>query len=185
MSTTPTYTMSNADCKAIIRLYRERVAKCPDTLLNECKGIKDIDAKIKHAALSRTKENKKHRHQWRLSDDDLAEFSKQLLKKNAKARIINAKSFDDLLKVVAGCKVKGVGPLAIYDVALRLGYDRLLPGKIHLHAGTRVGAKNLFGADYVRGKGVLERTDFPKPFQGLECWELENLLCVCKDELAK
>src|SRR5256885_15817936 len=53
------------------------------------------------------------------------------------------RDFDALIDVVGAPLrgIKGLGPLYIYDTALRIGYRlRLLPQRAYLHAGTRAGA---------------------------------------------
>jgi hypothetical protein len=75
--------------------------------------------------------------------------------------------------------IDGVGPLAVYDIAHRIGaYFRNAPEHAYLHAGTRVGAWALnMDGDSVDPK-IL-----PAPFARLTPAEIEDCLCIYKNEL--
>jgi hypothetical protein len=77
--------------------------------------------------------------------------------------------------------VDGIGELYIYDTALRIGAKlNLLPSRIYLHAGARVGARALGFAGRLK---YIELRDLPKEFQKLEPHEIEDVLCIFKDKL--
>jgi len=75
--------------------------------------------------------------------------------------------------------VDGIGPLYIYDLALRLGASLgFKPTKVYLHAGTARGAK-AFG---IKG-ATASPTQFPEALDELEPYEIENFLCIYEVEL--
>lgn len=79
--------------------------------------------------------------------------------------------------------IKGIGKLMIYDTALRIGAkQRHYPQYVHLHAGTRGGAKAL-GLD--SSKEYLHVREVPKEFRRLKPHQIEDCLCIYKDELMK
>lgn len=80
--------------------------------------------------------------------------------------------------------ILGIGELAVYDIATRVGaFLGLAPDKVYLHAGTAEGAR-VFG---VRSKPWLpvEREVFPKPLANLPAADIENLLCIYKARLRR
>jgi hypothetical protein len=94
---------------------------------------------------------------------------------------LNAADFDALHTLVDGKigSIKGIGALTVYDIAHRIGaYLRKAPGRVYLHAGVRVGARALgIGGDSFDPK-IL-----PKPFSRLAPSEIEDCLCIYKDDL--
>jgi hypothetical protein len=80
-------------------------------------------------------------------------------------------------------KIDGVGELAIYDTAHRLGaYCDLSPDHVYLHAGTRDGARFL-GLAYRAAK--LSKKVLPKEFQKLRAEQTEDCLCMFKSQLQR
>jgi hypothetical protein len=74
----------------------------------------------------------------------------------------------------------GLGDLYLYDTALRIAAKKgTLPTRVHLHAGTREGAKRL-GLE-IDGRKVLDRSELPPALQVLEPYEVEDVLCIYKD----
>jgi hypothetical protein len=69
--------------------------------------------------------------------------------------------------------------LTVYDISHRIGaYFGKAPERVYLHAGVRVGARALgIGGDSFDPK-IL-----PKPFARLTPSEIEDCLCIYKDEL--
>jgi hypothetical protein len=122
---------------------------------------------------------KRHGHQRRIKRDAIDAVSKVMVPKKLKGM----KSFEELHSyVTATCLViKGIGELYIYDAALRIGAALgLSPELVHLHAGTKMG---------VRALGLNSKNSslpvkvFPKPIQKLKPYEIEDFLCIFKDEL--
>nr|WP_308572073.1 hypothetical protein [uncultured Prevotella sp.] len=96
--------------------------------------------------------------------------------------------FEDLYDYISGkiSGIWGIGPLAIYDMARRIGH--LLPKPIYpqqyvyLSAGAKEGAENLLGG----GVDVKLREPiqvFQPYFGSLESIFIEDILCLYKDEL--
>ena len=65
--------------------------------------------------------------------------------------------------------------------ASRIGAKlNLFPEKVYLHAGTRLGARSLGLPNVPR----LSVSEFPKEFRALKPHEIEDALCIFKDEFA-
>jgi hypothetical protein len=80
--------------------------------------------------------------------------------------------------------IPGIGELTVYDISQRIGsrFD-LEPDRVYLHSGTRVGARAL-GFDGRRAS--LEVAELPDELtEQLRPRELEDLLCIYKNALAK
>ena len=90
------------------------------------------------------------------------------------------KALHDLLNETIG-QITGIGPLMVYDTALRLGFTLgLEPEDVYLHAGTKVGATAI-GIDVDRT--VVSKEELPKAFHILKASEIEDCLCIYKDAL--
>ena len=138
-------------------------------------------ATIRLAALAVNCNGKRYSHQRRLSKAAL-EQARDILLKNEKA-METCRNFDDLFTLFEQLliPIKGIGNLYVYDTALRIGAKMgLLPRRVYLHAGTRVGAIAL-GLD---GKAkVIEVSQLPDWLHQLEPHEIEDVLCIFKDKL--
>ncbi len=132
---------------------------------------------IRLAALSRTPSGKRHGHQCRIPQRVLEAAERRL--QAASGRLKNAKSFSELHRIVADeiGLIRGIGELAIYDIAHRIGaYLGRDPEVVYLHAGTRVGARalNLTGS-------MVALDALPPGLRHLSAAEIEDCLCIYKD----
>ena len=120
---------------------------------------------------------KKNSHQNRIPKGTLEKFKKEL--KKQKGIILNCCTFDELLEISENSSVKGIGPLAEYDIAFRYGRQTdIYPDKVYLHAGTREGAKKL--GIVKRGAKYLTKEELPDYLKTIEPWMAEDFLCVKK-----
>lgn len=162
----------------IIHHYKRWKAANPDSCILHCANQPTLRDAIIKAALSVDDRGKKHPHQFRLKRHDLENFG-NLLVQNIES-IKNATNFDDLIGYVKSRKVNGIGELAIYDIAVRIGaFLDIWPERIYLHAGAKVGALAL-NPDIIAD--VITKNDLPPAFQSedLSCYELEDILCIYK-----
>jgi len=137
---------------------------------------------IHRGARARTADRGKHPHQWRIPRDTLREFGAQLARHEHVLREVE--SFADLHLVVeeVGRPIHGIGELAIYDTALRIGARLSLPpSEVYLHRGTRSGAEAV-GVDPRRSTVAV--SELPAAFAALEPHEIEDCLCIFKGLLA-
>ncbi len=145
-------------------------------------GAKDVQSKITRSGMSRNSNGKRHWHQRRIGETTLRRFVNSLLA--AQARIEGATNFDSLHAILTERRVKGIGALALYDVALRIGAHRKYwPNSVYLHAGTASGAKRLaiLLKDAVLLEACKRRTIaprmLPRPLRRLKPWQIEDFLC--------
>jgi hypothetical protein len=172
--------MTTQKLKNIINHYRKWKGENPDTWVEHCVAQKDLKNSLIYAALAENNLGKRNGHQKRLKKLNLEKFADNLVD-NIK-KIEDALTFDELLKIVESCKIKGVGELACYDTANRIGAKLgLPPDLIYLHAGTRNGAEKLLGRK-LKDK-TIRKTELPNPFQGDDITpaEIEDILCIYKN----
>lgn len=141
---------------------------------------------------------KKNSHQWRLENSTLVAF-KEAIEKNL-PDLKQQPSFDNLWKEIRkiGQSISGIGPVAIYDAALRLQQNQMKgkdPEYVYLHSynGPLHGAQRYFekiGISEVQGVNGRKYSIDKIPngcrilksnfqhFQSLSCKDIEHMLCI-------
>lgn len=67
---------------------------------------------------------------------------------------------------------------------MRLGaYLKKLPDRVYLHRSTRLGVEAL--GLVVAGQKWIGVEELPPPFRGLAAYEIEDVLCSYKDDIAR
>lgn len=160
---------------AYIRDYRNGTREEMETFRLE----KSRASAIRRAALCEFPDGKRHSHQYRIPRRllDLAEERLQAVA----GRLAAVSDFDALHEIVRGeiGSVSGIGKLMVYDIAHRIGaYLGKTPTLVYLHQGTKEGAAILgFRGD------TLDPTVLPTAFSRLTPAEIEDCLCIYRDEL--
>ncbi len=166
--------------KAIVRTYIRRVRPRAEAELDWFRQQPSIGRAIEIAALAMNRRGKRYSHQRRLRKASL-EQALSVLSDKSKA-MIQAHSFDDLFRLIDSVlePIPGIGELYVYDTSLRIGAKlNLLPNKAYLHAGTRLGARAL-GLN--GSAATIEVPALPREFRALRPHEIEDVLCIFKDE---
>lgn len=145
----------------------------------------DFPTAVDRAVRSRKPDGKMHNHQSKIPLPILLDFGQKIL--DARASLPPGQSWPDFHALwlhLDRIKPWGIGPLAVYDIAERLGrFLRLEPTRVYLHAGPTLGAKAL-GID-VRGKEWLEMSELPEPMRVLKADEAEDFLCCFNAYLSR
>jgi hypothetical protein len=118
-----------------------------------------------------------------VSDDALEEAAGRLLAIGVE--IAAAPDFAALHGIIEAAisSIPGIGELALYDIAHRIGsYRGLRPVEIYLHAGTREGAKAL---ELPTNRKSLPMSSLPAGLRSLSAEEAEDLLCIYRKTLAR
>ncbi len=134
---------------------------------------------VRYASRGQTTDGKRHLHQRRLKKSTLAEVERLLTSVDLR----QYRDFASLYKAIANRldRCSGVGPLMKYDTALRIGANLgVFPERVYLHSGTSAGAKAL---GFSVKDSPIERSRLPKEFRSLAPHELEDCLCIFKDQL--
>lgn len=133
------------------------------------------------AAAEATIDGKRHPHQRRIPGKTLKYFGRALSRRRKALRA--CKAFPELMKI-SHKVAQGFwshSKLTVYDTTLRIGaHLSIMPDRIYLHAGVKEGAKAL---GLSGSPGFLMRSQLPKEFQELDCWEIEHCLCLYKKQL--
>ena len=122
---------------------------------------------------------RKHEHQYRIPSALLDEAERRL--EVATANLVQAPGFDTLHGLVDSKigRIRGIGPLTVYDIAHRLGaFFGKTPVLVYLHSGAKTGAAALG----FRGKAIC-RDVLPVAFLRLSATEIEDCLCLYSDHL--
>jgi len=165
---------------AIVRTYIRRIRPRAQTEIDRFVSQPSLRAAIRNAALAVNSRGKRYSHQRRLAKVAL-ERALDALSKHARA-IQKAHDFDDLFHLIDTAlePIPGLGELYVYDTTLRIGAKlNLFPDKVYLHAGTRLGARALG----LCTAATLKMSELPKEFRALKPHEIEDVLCIFKDEL--
>lgn len=132
---------------------------------------------VSAAAKALMPNGKRSPHQCRIARSALKKAERRLLT----APLSASTSFEDLHARIdlAVRSVPGIGPLYVYDTALRIGaFLRLTPRLVYLHAGTRAGAAALLGSC---NENPVSPSRFPADFASLEPHEIEDVLCIYRE----
>lgn len=180
--------IKEADCMNKEQLSLSEIVKCYKKIFRP-NNLKEKEYFFNKPSLinvikiapSKSTNNQKHPHQYRINKQALETFTKKLLSKIDSLK--NSKTFKELHKKTCeiGNNEPGIGKLTCYDTATRIGYKLCLyPEYVYLHAGTKDGAKKLLKSNYVN-KLTIPKSFFPKEFEGLSCDEIEDILCIFKN----
>jgi hypothetical protein len=175
--------LKSSDFDRIVHDYRENHEQDANRLLDYYSSLSSYQEAAEVIGLAELPSGKRHPHQRRLKSEVLQEVHKALL--DAESRMGSCSSFEELFDTVRETigEIWGVGELMVYDTANRLGaYFGLEPEAVYLHRGTREGAETI-GIDSDRKK--VEVSELPEPLQNLRPHELEDCLCIYKDELRR
>ena len=114
----------------------------------------------------------KHPHQRHLPAEVLDAFLQKL--KKQKPQLQKANSFEKVFELVSAAKVYGVGPVTLYDAALRISAKlKKLPVEwVYLHAHANIPGKRKAGKVYI---GDLDMLFAQKQ---LTAYEIEEFFCV-------
>jgi hypothetical protein len=154
--------------------------------LNWFAGQSTLKKAVARAAVARGANRRRLSHQCCVSRLGLRSAHDVLLQNLSAIR--NCKTFSDLHTTVETLTlpIKGIGPLYVYDTALRIGAylsvrsSHLPTTDVYLHAGSLEGARSirtLRSALPVRPT-TLKCSSFPPPLSSISAYELENLLCL-------
>jgi len=162
---------------------RKYLLKLREYYKNNSNSIEHLELEevLTRAAWAKDYNGNRHSHQRRLKKKVLEQIN--TLFSDRKGDFKNCSSFEDIFKIVSECRIKGFGPLAIYDASFRISvYLDLLPTQVHLHAGVRTGAQSL-GLDISKGYITVEL--LPDEFKKLEVCEIEDFLCIYKYKIVE
>lgn len=174
--------VSHESWEEILRDYDGRYCCGCDQQIAWFQKQPSLRAAIETAARAVDARGRRFSHQYRIRREAIREATTALLA--IERQLARAKSFDALFDSIDEHLrgIAGIGALYRYDTAFRIGaYLRLFPLRVYLHAGTRRGARAL-GLDYK--KDALEISEVPRALRHRKAYEVEDILCIYKDDFA-
>ena len=165
----------------IIDNFKKKTRKPIDYHVQFCLEQENLKDAIEVAAKAVDDYGKIHFHQRRVGKVDLLAFSEKL--GGLENEISIAKTFDGIYDIVKNTNSVGINEVTIFDTAFRIGnYLNLLPDKIYLTSGTRIGAG--YFMENLDHKIFILPEDLPTPFhrKDLTISDIEEMLYECKDD---
>lgn len=168
------------DLSALIRDWtwrNEERLLTRDPVMDWCASAPSFFVAVWRACRSRGANGKMHNHQSKVK-----EIHRQQLAIRITTRIHlehrGFTDFDDLHDTIEEIAPKGIGPVTVYDVAVRIAaFIGIEPTSLYLHAGVREGWEALMGERYPGVKRIKSEW-LPKELQPLPCDEVEDFLCT-------
>lgn len=149
--------------------------------IKHCQAQLSLKDALYVAAKSINAQGSKHSHQRRIPAETLDSFASNLAR--MEAQINRSQDFHTLWSIIkkVGEGIKGIGPLTVYDTALRISaFLGKKPDRVYLHCGALKGARKILGK--VKGE-YLNLSAFPSIFHNMEPADVEDFLCIYKDQL--
>lgn len=120
-------------------------------------------------------------HLYRISNATLQQWENELQESVKGGNV--CESFHRLWKKLTFIAqgINGIGVLTVYDTALKIGaFLDSCPDEVYLHAGTRQGAK---AKGLPTNRESILVSEFTEPIKSLKPFEIEDFLCIFKEEL--
>lgn len=183
--------------------------KKTDQVIKYCKKSKNYAQAVRRAVEARDKNGKHHNHQSKVDitarrklgskmcSKKFVRFVKALLARQDTAPDWALPSrFDAFHDAIDDIKPKGIGPVTVYDVAVRVGaYLGIEPRSVYLHAGVRQGVKALAEAllrlepnapDAIAlSTRTLDKmipvSFFPSTWREFKADDIEDMLCTYRE----
>ncbi|MEM9920543.1 MAG: hypothetical protein AAF990_20765 [Bacteroidota bacterium] len=187
-----TYKSNNNNCQAgtnkrlntfqaIVADYKNRVRQHSAGILRFYQNLPDLHTAIDNASYAKIENGKRHDHQRRIGGLAMDETKRRLT--IIEYEISQCKSFLELFDLINQhiFPISGIGELMVYDTVLRIGaHLQLKPAHVYLHRGARTGADAL---ELGSGQRMIPLSELPPAFHELEPYEVEDCLCIYKDDL--
>jgi hypothetical protein len=168
---------------SIVDHYIKKFRPREEAELDSFRGQPSTQVCIEQAGLARRPDGKRLDHQRRIPAEALRAWANALQRKHT--QIHSCRTFDELLNVLEkeSRAFWKDGELIVYDTALRIGaYLKIEPEEVFLHRGTREGAKAL---GFEGSRRSIRGDEFPKAFQRLKPYQIEDCLCIYAEHLKK
>lgn len=170
--------------EAIVRDFHWRYVerKKTDQVINYCAEAPNLKTAIDRAVRARDANGKHHNHQSKVDLDARLMLGRDLYL--ARRTVRACADFDTLHDFIDEIKPYGIGPVTVYDVAVRVGaYLGLEPESVYMHAGVRQGLRALedahtrwalAGSDRESANGPGKRAAMAKRLPGKPPWYKED-----------
>jgi hypothetical protein len=151
-----------------------------DNIPEYCAEARSEAEALRRAVRSIRPNGKMHNHQSKVSRA-LPKFEYVLMRRLDK--LVECETFNQLYWMIDTLKTEGIGPMTVYDVAVRFGAKlELEPEKIYIHAGTKSGLLAL-GIETKDASIPMEL--LPYPLRSRLPDVVEDFLCTYRMAFAK
>lgn len=164
-----------------------------DQVVEWCKKAPTFNVCVDRAVEARDEGGKHHNHQSKVKIADRRKFGTRIKKRRRDFKAIMREReeswhtrFDMVHDLFDDIKPKGIGPVTVYDVAVRVcARYGIEPMSVYLHAGVRQGFKALVASDPswdgVHGLDRVPLYMFPPPLCDIPADEVEDILCTYRE----
>lgn len=163
-----------------------------DQVIKFCGDAPNFPTAVRRAVEARDAGGKHHNHQSKVDITARRKFGAKIIKA-ADRGSLDLIDFDNMYDRLDHIKPFGIGPVTVYDVAVRIAaFLGIEPHSVYLHAGVRQGFKRLVEAMARQGKAkradfIITRRDkvplswFPFPLNGMKADDVEDILCTYRE----
>jgi hypothetical protein len=154
-----------------------------DDIVDMCRDAPNLVAAIKWAVRSKRPNGKMHHHQSKLAATLPAWEAVLIMRRGKISTMID---FHWLWLFLKESSIKGIGPLAWYDIGTRIGaYLGLEPNALFIHTGVEQGLRAL-GVTWPKNQGWMEVRDVDKQIMTKVLRRekadfVEDFLCTYRD----
>jgi len=155
--------------------HNSPVCRFRDNIPDICAELPTADQALRYAVRSIRPNGKMHNHQSKVSKA-LPRFEETLIRYIMALQ--RCETFGALYVLIEMVATPGIGPMTIYDVAVRFGaWMELKPEAIYIHAGTKAGLKAL-GIKPWGGCSFVSMDELPRILRRKDPDEVEDFLCT-------
>lgn len=173
--------------------YKDRAKT--DQVVAFCRDAEDFPTAVQRAVEARDAQGKHHNHQSKVDLTARRKFGRKIIRK-AQAGRLDLTDFDAFHDGIDEIKPYGIGPVTVYDTAIRVGaYLGIEPDSVYMHAGVRQGMRALGDAllrrGAMKGRGAflaraakgdkVRLKKFPPPLNRLKADDVEDILCTYRE----
>lgn len=183
------------DMEAIVEDFQWRYVDRhkTDQVIKYCAEAPSFRMAVARAVEARDALGKHHNHQSKVDIRARRTLGRSIVARKAEvSRIVKGAKrgafdgFDALHDFIDEIKPYGIGPVTVYDVAVRIGaYLKIEPTSVYMHAGVRAGMKalevampDLVGLNRVKHVPV---SYLPHPLNKMRADDVEDILCTYRE----
>lgn len=167
--------------------------KKTDQVIAFCAVAPDFPTAVLRAVEARGADGKHHNHQSKVDLTARRLFGRKIIKRAARGSL-DLEDFDNLHMKLDEIRPPGIGPVTVYDVAVRIAaFMEIEPYSVYMHAGVRQGYKAMMDAllriDYPKAgwyqrnmrRDKIPVNNFPKPWDAMKADDVEDMLCTYRE----
>ena len=156
-----------------------------DQVIKFCSEAPNFPTAVRRAVEARDENGKHHNHQSKVDITARRKFGSTIIRLAGRGAL-DLTDFDRMHSILDNYKPYGIGPVTVYDVAIRIAaFVGIEPQSVYMHAGVRQGMKAFEeavspGEDWYR----LDRVPvswLPAPFCDMKADDVEDILCTYRE----